>query len=127
MHQAKLRPYSFEAKDGGVLVAYLTCKVKKVLAARGRIIPGFNEDQATSRQWQEIFDSALAKPLDSEWYFQPVNPDPLLRTTEQDARDILGEITKALTIEGDPPEVLRYVADIINDSAKKLTITTETF
>lgn len=127
IHQSKLRPYMFEDKQGNAIPAYLTCKIRKVLAARGHVIPGFNEHLTTGRQWLELIDAATEKPLDKDWYFQPVNPDPLLRVTEEQAEKILEKVKLMLAVEGAPSEVLRLVADVINEESRTLTITSKTF
>lgn len=114
MQQARLRTYPFIDKKGNITRAYLNYQVKKVMAAKGRLIPGYNEDRATHRQWEELLDSALVRPLDKDWYFPPVNPDPLVTIADDKAEIILEEVRKSLSLNGPPSERLRLVADIIN-------------
>lgn len=112
--QFGMKPYVLETKSGKHVNGYVTSKVKKMLAARGRIVPGFNQDHATQRQWLEILESTITKPLDKTWYFQPVNPDPLVVVSEDKAGEILGKIKKYAGFEDPPSEVLRLIADLIN-------------
>jgi hypothetical protein len=118
LQQGKLRTYPFMTRDHKAVHGYLTFMVKKVLAARGRIIPGFNEDAATHRQWVEMIDSALERPLDPDWYFPPVNPDPLVIISDESAQKILDEVKGSLELGGSPAEILRLVADLVNMGAK---------
>jgi hypothetical protein len=110
----RIKPYVLEGKDGNPVNSYMTFKIKKMLAARGRIIPYFNHELASQRQWIDIMESAAAKPLDADWYFPPVNPDPLIRLDEDRAAEILTSVQEALALEGDAAEILRLVADSIN-------------
>jgi hypothetical protein len=114
LQQGKLRRYPFSDRHGILHQAFLTFQVKKVLAARGRIIPGFNEDSATQRQWLEMLDSAMVRPLDNDWYFPPVNPDPLVNISEDVASKILEAVKENMGLEGPPSEILRLIADTVN-------------
>jgi len=119
IRQFGMKPYILETIKGGTVNGYMTSKIKRMLAARGRIIPGFNEGLASQRQWLEILDSAIDKPLEKDWYFQPVNPDPLVVIDQDRARQILEEIREYAAIDGDPDEVLRLVADTINTLSRE--------
>lgn len=118
IRQFGLKPYMLETVKGGTVNGYMTNKIKKMLAARGRIVPGFNEGLATQRQWLEVLDSAIDKPLDKDWYFPPVNPDPLVVIDKDRARHILEKIQEYAPMEGDPEEVLRLISDTINTMSR---------
>lgn len=109
-----LRPYKLEAKYGMTVDAYMTHQVKKMLAARGRIVPGFNTEEASQRQWLEILEDAIVRPLDGKWYFQPVNPEPLVSISEESSKKILGKLLKVFKMDGPDDEKLRLIADLIN-------------
>lgn len=109
-----LRPYKLEAKHGLTVDAYMTHQIKKMLAARGRIVPGFNAEEASQRQWLEVLEQAVVRPLDEKWYFQPVNPEPLITVTEKASKIILEKISKVFGMTGPDDEKLRLIADIIN-------------
>lgn len=111
----RIQPMFLEPVNGTSPVkAYMTVKIKKMLAARGRVIPGFNEEFASQRQWLEIFDDALENPVSEEWYFPPVNPDPIVRIKKEKAKQILDKISNDLKVNDEPEEVLRLIADSIN-------------
>lgn len=114
LKQSGLKPFILETKDATPINGYLTIQVKKILASRGRIIPGFNEDYASQRQWMEILESAIKKPLEKDWYFQPVNPDPLVRMDNERAEFILSKVREGLDINDEPCEILKLIADYIN-------------
>lgn len=118
LHQGGLRSYPFLCKDGSTVRGFLTYQVKKVLAAKGRVVPYFNEGYATQRQWEEMINKSLEKPLQEDWYFPPVNPDPLVNISEKNATLILEKVQEALNIQDTSDEKLRLVADIININSK---------
>jgi len=120
MYQGGLHSYPFLCPDGSTVRGYLTYQVKKVLAAKGRVVPYFNEEFATQRQWEELIAKSLEKPLQEDWYFPPVNPDPLIRISEASASSILKKIQEAQDLQDSPEEKLRLIADIINVNAKDL-------
>lgn len=109
-----LKPYTLETRTGQHVDAYMTFQVKKMLAARGRIIPGFNHEEASQRQWLEIIEQAVRRPLDEDWYFYPVNPEPLITISEESATKILKQVAAVFKMEGPDDEKLRLMADIIN-------------
>lgn len=125
--QFGIKPYILETKKGETVNGYMTLKLKKMFAARGRVVPGFNDDYASQRQWLEILESAVSKPLEKDWYFQPVNPDPLVIIGDEKAESILQKIREYVKYEGAPAETLRLIADFINvESREDLPLRTNT-
>ena len=133
LQQGEVKPYRFTPQDihgkNLIVFGYLTHIVKRCLAARGHVIPGFNEEYASQRQWIDVLDSAISIPIDKDWYFPPVPPDPLVYISDYNARDIIDKIRivldKESSLEGDK---LREIADVINvnshpdDLRKKNTV-----
>lgn len=124
MKIAKLKPYKLMAKHLMKNVkGYDTIKVQRVLARRGRVIPGFNESFATQRQWLEILEDAVTKPLSEEWYFNPVRPDPLVDISNERSLAILDKVADLMNQEKSPAEVLKLVADAINVGSEEIDFT----
>lgn len=133
LQQGEVKPYRFTPQDihgrNLIVFGYLTHVVKRCLASRGHIIPGFNEEYASQRQWTDVLDDAISRPIDKDWYFPPIHPDPLVYISDENSYPILEKIRSILNEDSlQSGDKLREIADVINvnshpdDLRKKNTV-----